>query len=111
MGESKQEWLQRVAEFHGLDSEDIEEIAELCLEDTEENISLLTNINSETDMSVVTRAAHSIKGSAANIGLVPLSDAASIVEAQLTQNNLVDIEINVNSLQENFQDFRKLLNS
>jgi HPt (histidine-containing phosphotransfer) domain-containing protein len=111
MSESKEEWLQRIADLHGLDAEDIEEIAELCLEDTAENVALLTNIDPAADMSTPLRAAHSIKGSAANIGLNSLSDAAQTIESQLGQNNLVDLEHNVSILNEAFGDFKKLVNS
>ena len=110
MSESKQQWLERVADLHGLDPEDIEEIAELCIEDTEEHINTLKDINSQ-DLEVAIRAAHSIKGSAANIGQAQLSMAAKTIEGQLRQENLTDIEHNVNVLQKAYEQFQQLMQS
>jgi HPt (histidine-containing phosphotransfer) domain-containing protein len=108
MSESKEAWLQRVADMHGLDTEDIEEIAEMCLEDTLENLSLLENIS---DMQDAIRAAHSIKGSAANIGLMPLSEAAKSIEDDLREGQSSSTESKISALKGAFHDFKNLMNS
>ena len=108
MSESKQEWLQRVADMHGLDVEDIEEIAEMCLEDTDDNITVLDNLG---DMSEAVRAAHSIKGSTANIGQMPLSDAAKAIENDLKDGSVAEISARLTTLKATFDDFKTLMKS
>lgn len=108
MSESKQEWLQRVADMHGLDTEDIEEISEMCLEDTQENIDNLENLS---DIQEAIRAAHSIKGSAANIGQLALSDAAKTIETALKSGDNESHQTKLAQLKAAFEDFKTLINS
>lgn len=109
MSESKQDWLVRIANLHGLDPEDIDEIAELCLEDTAENVAILKSVPTESDLSTAIRAAHSIKGSAANIGLTNLSDAAKTIEAQLLQNDFNSFNENLEKLNLAMTEFKTLM--
>ena len=88
--------------MHGLDPEDIEEIAEMCLEDTNDNLSVLEDLS---DMSESIRAAHSIKGSAANIGLSNLSDAAKSIEMDLKAGETTQVPTKLISLKAAFEDF------
>lgn len=108
MSESKVDWLQRIADMHGLDPEDIEEIAEMCLEDTNDNIALLDDLS---DMTESIRAAHSIKGSASNIGLAALSEAAKAIEMDLKSGDKSQVPAKVNNLRAAFEDFKVLLSS
>ncbi|MCH2205642.1 MAG: Hpt domain-containing protein [Lentisphaerales bacterium] len=108
MSESKVDWLRRVADMHGLDPEDIEEIAEMCLEDTSDNIALLEDLS---DLGESIRAAHSIKGSAANIGLMPMSQAAKAIEVDLKAGDSSQVPDKLNALKAAFEDFKVLLNS
>ncbi len=109
MSESKQEWLQRVADLHGLDPEDIEEIAELCLEDTATNIANLQALTAGGDLETGLRAAHSIKGSAANIGQTEMSEAAKVIESQLRDNDFTNFEQNVSALDAALKKFEVLI--
>ena len=108
MSESKPDWLQRVADMHGLDPEDIEEIAEMCLEDTNDNLTLLEDLS---NMPESIRAAHSIKGSAANIGLTTLSETAKSIETDLKAGETDQVPTKLISLKAAFEDFKVLLNS
>jgi HPt (histidine-containing phosphotransfer) domain-containing protein len=109
MSESKQDWLVRIADLHGLDPEDIDEIGELCLEDTAGNIAAVKTAPTESDLSTAVRAAHSIKGSAANIGLTNLSDAAKTIEAQLLQNDFNNFNENLEILNSAMTEFKNLM--
>ena len=111
MNESKNEWLQRVADIHGLDPEDIDEIGELCLEDAENNIKVLKELQRGQDLSDAMRAAHSIKGATANIHLNDLSNAAKIIEAQLRVENFTDLEVNISALEARYLEFKQFFNS
>jgi len=111
MSEAKNEWLQRVADIHGLDPEDIEEIAELCIDDTQENLDVLKTVERGQDLSDAIRAAHSIKGSSANIHQNEVSDAAKIIENQLRVDNFTDLKLKVSNLENAFLKFKGFLNS
>jgi HPt (histidine-containing phosphotransfer) domain-containing protein len=56
-------------------------------------------------------AAHSIKGSAANIGLTALSEAAKTIEIDLKSGDTSQVPAKVINLKAAFEDFRVLLNS
>jgi HPt (histidine-containing phosphotransfer) domain-containing protein len=109
MNETKQEWLQRVADMHGLDPEDIEEIAEMCLEDTEENLNVLINFTPDNLQEAI-RAAHSIKGSSANIGCMDISDAAKNIEVNLKSSSY-EMSDKICALQKALDDFKALMSS
>ena len=109
MSESKTQWLQRVADMHGLDPEDIEEIAEMCLEDTDIHVTTLKGAPDGGDLKEVIRAAHSIKGSSANIGLNELCKCASALEEQLKDADYSNYESNISQLQQALEDFRDLM--
>lgn len=111
MNETKEEWLQRVADIHGLDPEDIEEIAELCLEDAENNINVLKGTQRGQDLGDAIRAAHSIKGATANIHLNDLSNAAKVIESQLRVDNFADLQENIASLHARYEEFKQFFNS
>ena len=111
MNETKTEWLQRVADIHGLDPEDIDEIAELCLEDVQNNLDILKTAQRGNDLSDPLRAAHSVKGAAANIHLNDLSNAAKVLEGQLRNENFTDLQVNIASLEQKFEEFKQFYNS
>ena len=111
MNETKDEWLQRVADIHGLDPEDIDEIAELCLDDTETNIAVLKTAERGQDLSEAVRAAHSIKGASANIHVNELSNAAKVLEQQLREEDFTNYQGNVANLEAEFQKFKQFFNS
>ena len=111
MNETKSEWLQRVADLHGLDPEDIDEIAELCLEDAENNIAVLKNAQQGQNLADAIRAAHSIKGASANIHLNELSNAARDIETNLREDNFVDLQNSLSVLEQKYEDFKQFYNS
>ena len=111
MSETKQEWLQRVADIHGLDAEDIEKIAELCINDTQENINVLKTVERGQDLSDAIRAAHSIKGSSANIHQNEVCNAAKNIENQLRVENFTNLQENISTLESAFINFKGFLNS
>ncbi|MCM8541750.1 MAG: Hpt domain-containing protein [Lentisphaeraceae bacterium] len=111
MNETKSEWLQRVADIHGLDPEDIDEIAELCLEDAENNIAVLKGAARGQDLSDAIRAAHSIKGATANIQLNDLSNAARDIETKLREDDFDNLQSSLSVLEEKYEEFKQFYNS
>lgn len=69
----------------------LREIAGIFLEDTPRRISELEESLRAGDVSRFTRAAHSIKGSAANLGAMALRAAAEKLEYQSRTAGLADV--------------------
>ena len=100
-----------MADVHGLDPEDIDEIAQMCLEDSFENLPTLQLDNSSSDNSEKLRIAHSIKGSSANIGLTGLSQAALELESLLQNNSSDGYQEKLDQLTAELQKFKELMDS
>ena len=111
MPETKTEWLNRVANMHGLDPEDIEEVAEICLEDSKVCLETLQNAKDGDDLENAVRAAHSLKGSATNVGLDALSAVSKVVESALKQNDFSDYSAQVANVATELSAFENMLNS
>jgi HPt (histidine-containing phosphotransfer) domain-containing protein len=109
MTESKQEWISRMVSLYGLDDEDIVDLAELLIKDTKENLTVLDVVVEGNDLELATRAAHNIKGSAANVGQMALSLAASVIEEQLLISDLTKFSENLKALHSAFEDFLHLM--
>ena len=82
MNESKGEWLQRVADMHGLDPEDICEIAEMCLEASDLHLACLSDAQDASNLLEALRAAHNLKAGSI-VGQDDISRTAGVLEDQL----------------------------
>ncbi len=70
----------------------LRELASLFLDDVPLRLSELTGSLASGDRATFTRAAHSIKGSSANMGAVALRDAAERLEDQARRAGLVEVQ-------------------
>ena len=111
MTESKEQWLQRMCDQHGLDPEDILEVAEMCIEDAQENIDALKSNGPNGSMEDNVRYAHSIKGSCANVGFDGLAEVAKHMEFQLKEGVLNEFESSVEKLNAEAQKYQNFMNS
>lgn len=111
MSESKDQWLQRMCDQHGLDPEDILEVAEMCIEDATENINALKESGPSGNIDDLVRYAHSIKGSCANVGFEGLSDIAKHLEVQIREGLLSDFDSAVQKLSDEASRYQSFLNS
>ena len=75
----------------GDNDEFLREITEIFLEDTPQRISELNQGLAAGDVSKFTRAAHSIKGSAANLGAAALRAVAEKLEHQSRTDGLAGV--------------------
>jgi histidine phosphotransfer protein HptB len=75
----------------GDDDAFLREIANMFLEDTPLRIAELNESLQAGDVARFTRAAHSIKGSSANLGAMALRGAAGRLEEQARTNGLGDV--------------------
>ncbi len=86
----------------GDNDEFLREIAGIFLEDTPQRITELTQSLSAGDVPKFTRAAHSIKGSAANLGAAALRAVAEKLEHQSRTDGLVSVAANVAAIKVEF---------
>jgi HPt (histidine-containing phosphotransfer) domain-containing protein len=105
MAEPKSAWLNRMSEILGLDHEEILEVAEVFLDTSGEYLDTIKK--AKLNYTEAIRSMHSIKGSAANIGLDELSDAALKVENALKKGT--DPQEAIERLLQSFEDFKKLM--
>jgi HPt (histidine-containing phosphotransfer) domain-containing protein len=86
----------------GDNDEFLREIAGIFLEDTPQRIAELTQSLTAGDVPKFTRAAHSIKGSAANLGAAALRHAAEQLEHQSRQDGLATVAGLVTAIKSEF---------
>jgi len=91
----------------------LKELTIIFLEDTPQRIADLDQSLVAGDTARFTRAAHSIKGSSANMGAMLLRAAAEKLEHHSRQNGLKDVDTLVTAVREEFArakvDLEKLI--
>ncbi len=86
----------------GDNDEFLREIAGIFLEDTPQRINELTQSLAAGDVPKFTRAAHSIKGSAANLGAAALRNVAEKLEHQSRKDGLGSVARLVSDIKAEF---------
>ncbi len=91
----------------------LREIISIYLEDTPQRIAELEQSLASGDVARFTRAAHSVKGSSANLGAMAVRQVAQELEHQSNKNGLVDVANLLAALKVQFDlaqaEFAKLL--
>ena len=98
MPETRNEWLARMTETHGIDAEDILEIAELFFETVGDNVEEIKEAHDSGDSETVVRLAHGLKGAAANIGFEEISEKAKVLEKQGNENMIENLSLQLKSI-------------
>jgi HPt (histidine-containing phosphotransfer) domain-containing protein len=88
----------------------LKEIIGIFLEDTPERIAELKQCLQSYDQPKFTRAAHSIKGSASNLGASQVRSVAEQLEHQSRNSGLSDIEPLIAKLEDEFASAKAELN-
>lgn len=82
--------LQQIAEKLEFDLEDVEMLIEVFIESASESLDSLSQAIANKDFDSILLAAHSIKGSAANLTLVEISELAKTIELNAREKNLIE---------------------
>lgn len=77
-----------LADNLGLEEDECIELLELFVETTASNLNKLQSGLAAGDSEQVSEAAHTIKGSSANLGLMEIAEAAKGIEERARQNSL-----------------------
>ncbi|ACY17630.1 Hpt domain-containing protein [Haliangium ochraceum] len=82
MATHKEEWLDRMTAMLQLGPEDLLEIAEMFFEGLDERVENIAKTGHADDLEAMSRLAHGLKGDAANIGFLEISQIAKQLEHQ-----------------------------
>ncbi len=88
------------------DGEFLKEIAGIFIADTPERIAELEKSQAAGDITTFTRAAHSIKGSSANIGAMRLGAAAARLETESKKSPISTLTPMIGELKAEFEQVR-----
>lgn len=106
--------LEAIANLRALSPDDgdvfLKEILSIFISDTPLRIKELHESRASGDITAFVRAAHSIKGSASNVGAVELRALAEGLEHQSRQHGLVDVEQPIGELERAFDRVKTDLN-
>lgn len=91
--------LEQLSSNLGLEKEDYLELLELLVGTGTQDISALKEAVATNDADRAAKAAHSLKGAAANLGLMDLSEMAKQVEMKAKQGALQGVEEKIDALQ------------
>ncbi|MBW1730093.1 MAG: Hpt domain-containing protein [Deltaproteobacteria bacterium] len=90
--------LEELSANLGLDKEDYLELIELLIESGNQDLANLRQALAQNDPETAAKAAHSLKGAAANLGLTELSELAKEAELQAKQGTLQGMEEKIQAL-------------
>lgn len=85
-----------------------ERVISRFLEQMEEDLPKLVHLVSEQDCEKVRRAAHRIKGAAANVAADDVRAVAAELEHQAADDHIDEVKLSLNGLQAQVQTYREL---
>jgi len=87
----------------GLEEDEYRELIDLFIEAGGADFQRLQDALSDSDVEVVRRSAHTIKGASGNLGLHEVSAVASTIEMSAEKNQLDDLQPAVQKLKGQFE--------
>lgn len=96
--------LEKIAKELEFDLEDVEMLLEVFLESVQESLISLKNAIESKDFEAIFKAAHSIKGSAANLLLKDISELAKEIELAGRKEKEIDYQTKYNELSRMIED-------
>ncbi|RLF58652.1 MAG: hypothetical protein DRN37_04755 [Thermoplasmata archaeon] len=94
--------INQLADNLGLEPDEYMEILELLVDSGKADIASLEKAIADSDAEGVVKAAHSLKGASANLGLTDLSEAAKEIEFKGRDGNLTGVEGKMEALKTKF---------
>ena len=79
--------LQKIADKLDFDLDDVEMLMDVFLEGVQESLKKLETAIDTNDLEQIFQLAHAIKGSAANLTLMDISDLAKVIESESRAGN------------------------
>lgn len=101
--------LKELGENLGLELDEFVEIVKLFVSTADSDIEKIKNAVYKQDAQSASEAAHSLKGSAGNLGFKDMSDIALNAEKNASENNLKGFEDVTKILTEKLNEVKSLL--
>lgn len=99
MADHKEEWLNRMTATLAVDPEDLIDVATMFFDDIDERLDSIAEAGHSGDYSeLFLRLVHGLKGDAANIGFMDISDIARELERQIKAQAVVNFDQQVDAL-------------
>lgn len=103
--------LKALSESLGLEEDEFKEIVEIFVSTADSDIEKLLNAHANNDCEAASEAAHSLKGSAGNLGFTELSDISATLETNARNNDINDLEAALPVLTEKLNEIKKSITS
>ena len=100
-----------LSQLHEDMGEDIEEVLGAFLEAIDDLLASLKSRSIDESSETISRWAHSVKSSAASIGMMKLATIAATLEKKLKQGTAVDVDLLVSEIEHEYNLGRELLNN
>ncbi len=95
--------FKELAENLGLEVDEYRELIELFVDTGAADFQKIEEGMSSSDSDKVMRSAHTIKGAAGNLGLIDVSETASLIEQKATSDNLDSLSADIAVLKSQFE--------
>lgn len=101
--------LEQLSANLGLDKEEYLELLEIMLESGFQDMERLKQATDRGDPEGAAKAAHSLKGAAANLGLMDLSEVAKEMEHKAREGALEEVSRTMELLEKKLQEVANLI--
>ncbi len=98
--------LKALGENLGLEEDEFLEIVEIFIDTADEDIEKLVAANVSKNIEAVSEAAHSLKGSAGNLGFSELSEISATLENGARNNSIENLSENLPLLTEKLNEIK-----
>ena len=105
--ETKSQWLQRIANTNGLETSDIEEIAQIFIEDSYPHLNVLQKAFVDDNLDCAINAARSLTRTSAVIGLDKITKCSYSIVTQLKNKDFSLYDNTLDELNKELRYFSK----
>lgn len=101
--------LREMGELIGLEGDEFIEIVELFITTAASDIEKLKAAKSSRDATAAAEAAHSIKGSAGNLGFTEMAEISAELETSAHEQNMEPLDTAIPLLTQKLEEIKKAL--
>jgi HPt (histidine-containing phosphotransfer) domain-containing protein len=98
MADQREDWLNRMTATLSLEPEDLIEVAAMFFEDIDDRLGIIAEAGHTGDLETLTLKVHGLKGDAANIGFMDISQVARDLEHQCRARAVVGFDEQLEAL-------------
>lgn len=101
--------IKALADDLGLDEDEYLELVDLLVDTGMVDLSNMESAVKAGDADTAAGSAHSLKGASGNLGIMDIYEPAKAIEAELRNNNLANIDIQLKKIREKLETLKKLV--